>query len=150
MKLNEPIKVLIILEIIGRPPEHLKETLEKLIKNIGGEKDVKINSEKIGEAREIKEQKNFYSSFAEIEVEVRDLFTLSLLTFKYMPSHIDIISPENLNMTNNDCNSILNELTRRLHGYDEIAKVLQMQNAQMQQKLQEISSPNNKKQVKKR
>ena len=137
MKLNEPIRAIMILEIIGRPPEHLKEILGKLIKSIGDEKNIKIVSEKIGEAQEIKEQKDFYSDFAEIEVEVESLFNLLLLTFKYMPAHIDIISPKSLDMTNNDGNSILNELTRRLHGYDEVARVLQMQNAQMQQKMRE-------------
>jgi hypothetical protein len=138
MKLNEKIRAIIILEIIGRPPEHIKETLSKLIQSISEEKGIKIIENKIGDAQEIKEKKDFYSSFAEIEIQTEDLFNLSLLIFKYMPSHIDIISPEKIEMTNHDWNNIYNEITRRLHGYDEIARVLQMQNLQMQEKLKEL------------
>jgi len=55
--------------------------------------------------------------------------------FKYMPAHIEVISPELIALTNNGWGEILSELTRRLHGYDEVARVLRFQNAQMQEKL---------------
>jgi len=55
-----------------------------------------------------------------------------------MPAHIEIIEPELIVLANHGWNDILNELTRRLHGYDEVARVLQFQNAQMQQKLKEL------------
>jgi len=82
--------------------------------------------------------KDFYTSFAEVEVEVEEILNLAILMFKYMPAHIEIISPELIALTNNGWNDILNELTRRLHGYDEIARVLQVENAKMQKKLKEV------------
>lgn len=138
MKSNEKINSIMIFEMIGKPAEHLKEALEKLVKTIEDDKIVKVVDKKIGNAKEIEKQKGFYSNFAEIEIEVEKMFDLIVSIFKYMPAHIDIISPENLFMTNNDTNIALNELARRLHGYDEVARVLQMQNAQMQGKLKEL------------
>jgi len=83
-------------------------------------------------------QKEFYTSFAEVEVEVEDILYLVILMFKYMPAHIEVITPELIALTNNGWNDILNELTRRLHGYDEIARILQIENAKMQKKMREM------------
>ena len=55
-----------------------------------------------------------------------------------MPAHIEIISPELIALTNNGWGDILSELTRRLHAYDEVARVLTFQNNQMQEKLREL------------
>ena len=43
------------------------------------------------------------------------------------------------------CYEIINELTRRLHGYDEIARVLQIENAKMQKELKESLDKKEKK-----
>lgn len=134
------IKVALILEILGKPAEYLTETLNKIIDEIGKEEGVEITNKKINEPKETEKQKGFYSSFAEIEADVKDLYKLSILIFKYMPAHIEIIEPELIALSNNGWNDIFNELTRRLHGYDEVARVMQLQGAQMQRKIRELES----------
>lgn len=131
------IKASFILEMIGRPPEHMVETLEKIIKEIDNEKGVSVKSKKINEPVLMKDQKDFYTTFAEIEVEVEEILNLAILMFKYMPAHIEIIEPELIALTNNGWSDILSELTRRLHGYDEVARVLKYQNMELQKKLEE-------------
>ncbi len=133
------IELTVILEIIGRPPEHLKEVLGQLIDKINLEDGINVKSRKIKEPIEIKDKKDFYSSFAEIDLEVESVILIAVLAFKYMPSHIEINNPEKISMKNDQWNDIFNEIIRRLHGYDELAKVLQMQNAQMQKKLKEAT-----------
>jgi hypothetical protein len=132
------IKAAFILEIIGRPPEHLAETLAGIIKQIEAEKGVKVVDKKINEPVLMKEQKDFYTSFAEIEVDVEDVLYLAILMFKYMPAHIEIISPEEISLANSGWNDIFNELARRLHGYDEIARILQMEKTILENKLREV------------
>ena len=88
----------------------------------------------------MKDQKDFYTSFAEIEVEVERILELVILMFKYMPAHIEIIYPETIALQNNDWNDILNELTRRLHGYDEIARVVQTEKEILEKKLRDRKS----------
>ena len=127
-----------ILEIIGHPPEHLAETLEKLIAEMGKEKGVKVLDKKIMEPVEMEQQKGFYTTFAEVEVEVEEVLHLALLMFKYMPANVEIIEPELIALSNNGWSEILSEITRRLHSYDEVARVLQIQNSEMQKKLQEL------------
>lgn len=132
------IRAMLILEIIGRPPEHLTKTLEELIKKIDEEKGSVVKAKTIKEPVLMKDQKDFYTSFAEIEVEVEEIANLAILMFKYMPAHIEILSPELIALTNNGWSDILSELTRRLHGYDEVARVLRLQNNQMQEKLKKL------------
>ncbi len=131
------IKAVFILEIIGRPAEHLTKTLNKLIDEIDKEKGVKVVERKIKEPVELKNNKDFYTTFSEVEIEVEEISQLAGLMFKYMPANIEIIEPELIALSNNRWSDILSELTRRLHGYDEIARVLQMQTAKLQRELKE-------------
>ncbi len=132
------IKALLILEIIGRPAEHLTKTLNDIIEQMDKEPRVSVQEKKIAEPKEIKDHKNFYSSFAEVEVEVEEILDLVILCFKYMPAHIEIVNPELIAITNNSWSDILSELMRRLHGYDEIARVLQNEKTILENKLREV------------
>ncbi len=151
MKKDEEVKInaILILEIIGKPKEYLVETLNKIIEQIDKEKGVQIKRKEIKEPIPMKEKaeimdeekiqkEDFYTTFAEIEVEADDILYLNALMFKYMPSHIEIISPELIVLSNTGWNEILNELTRRLHGYDEIARVMQVEKAILEKKLRNV------------
>jgi len=135
---NKKIEALFILEMLGRPPEHLVETLKEMIGKIKQEKGIEVKEEKINEPQLAKDQKDIYTTFAEIRVEVEGTMQLIVLLLKYMPAHFEIISPENINMTNNEWNELLNELARRLHGYDEVARVLMSERNVLEQKLKKI------------
>lgn len=135
---GEKVFATIMLEVLGRPPEHLKETLLDLITQIGKEKGVEVKEHTIHEPIELKDNKNFYTSFAEIEIEAESIREIMGLTFKYMPSHIEVISPENIILDNNMLNEILNELTRRLHAYDDLARIIQNEKIILENKLKEL------------
>ncbi len=135
---EKKINTMFILEVIGRPAEHLTETLENLSNQIAEEKGVKIIEKKINEPALMKEQKDFYSSFMEIEIETDNILYLAILLFKYMPAHVEIISPQNLTLSNSGFNDLFNELTRRLHGYEEIARILQTEKMILENQLKTI------------
>lgn len=132
------IRAVFILDVVGRPPKYLIETLEGMIKDIDNEKGVNVKSKEIKKPELMKDQKDFYTTFGEIEIEVEELLSLVTLLFKYMPAHIEIISPELIALTNNGWNDILNELVRRLHGYDEIARIIQIEKQTLLKKIQEL------------
>ncbi len=139
MSSDEKIKATMILEIIGRPKEHLVQTLDDLIKRIDKEEKATVKSKKIHEPTVMKDQKDLFTTFAEVDIESEELIFLAILIFKYMPAHIEITSPEKLVVDNNSVADILNELTRRLHGYDELARIFQIEKDQMQAKIQELT-----------
>jgi len=139
---TKKITSMFVLEIIGRPPEYLIENLNGIIKKIGEEKGVCIKNTKINPPVLMKDQKDFFTSFAEIELETENVLYLAILMFKYMPAYIEIISPQNVSLTNSDLNDVFNELTRRLHGYDEIVRIVQAEKIILEKKLREVLNQN--------
>jgi len=87
----------------------------------------------------MKDQNGLYTTFAEVEVEVEEILYLIRLLFKYMPAHVEIISPEILTLNNNGWNDVLNELMGRLHGYDEIARITKVEKDILEKKLKETT-----------
>ena len=102
-----------IIEMLGRPAEHVDETMEKLIEGLGKENGVKVINKTIHEAKELeikkeeksKNEKNkedvqirqkLFTSFAEVEAEFEKIEYLMMTAFKYMPANIEIISPSNV------------------------------------------------------
>jgi len=135
MEETKTIKASMIIEIMGRPEKHIIETLSGMIKQIDEEKGVRVIESRISDAKEIEKAKDIYTCFADITVEVEEIFPLTLLVFKYMPSHIEIISPETIRINNTVWNDVFNEITGRLHNYDEIARILQMEKAILEKRL---------------
>ena len=119
--MSEKINAILMLEILGKPAEHIKKILSQIIDKLAEEKDVRLIEKKIADPKEIPEQKELFSSFAEVEIET-NLEKLLAICFGYMPSHIEIISPEYLKFKNYELNISLNVLIRRLHQSDELAK----------------------------
>ena len=138
------IRVMMVIEVLGRPPKHLEKTLTDIISKIDNEKGVSVKTKKINKPTLVKDQKDFYTNFVEIEVEIEEILSLAILLFKYMPAHIEIIHPELIALTNNGWNDILNELTRRLHGYDEIARVIQVEKGILEKRLRDVLEKNKK------
>lgn len=150
---KQKIKVIMMLEVIGKPPEHLIDALENLITNLDKEKGVSVKAKDIKEPKSIEPKEgappsDFYTTFAEIEIEIEEIASLAYLMFKYMPAHVEIISPELIALTNNGWNELLNELLRRLHGYDEVARVLQIEKEILTKKLKELMGKTEEKEEK--
>ena len=154
MSSDEPkkISVMMILEVLGRPPEHLTLTLENLAKQMGEEKGVvvkkkdikepilmekKVGSLEKGGNEEVKTEE-FFTSFVELELELDNIMYLAMLMFKYMPAHVEIISPENITLKNQGFNEIFNELTRKLHSYNEVVRTTQVEKEILERKLKDL------------
>lgn len=132
------ITAAIMIEAIGKPPEHITQTLKDIIEQIEKEDGVKVIDKRINEPAPMKERDDFYTNFAEVEIEVEEIVHLAVLLIKYMPSHVEIISPELIVLTNDGWNDILNELLRKLHGYDEVARVIEMEKGILENKLRAV------------
>lgn len=141
---KQKINAIFIIEVLGKPPEHLKEALEEIIGKIDSEHNVDVISKTIAEPTELPKNPGMFTSYAEIELELEDPLALAILVFKYMPAHIDIVDPEHISMTNKGYNDVLNELARRLHGYDHVARVIQAEKAMLEKKISELSSTKEK------
>jgi len=55
-----------------------------------------------------------------------------------MPSHVEIIEPEEIRFKNFEMSGLLSDLTIKMHRYDEIAKILTVERNMLIGKLKEL------------
>lgn len=136
------IRTMFVFEIMGRPAEHIKSTLNQFIDQLGTLPTIKIESRKVYEPKavEIKDVENLFSTFAEVELTADNLDTLFDIVLNMLPSHIEVIEPSELRMQNFDLSNTLSKLTMKIHKYDEIAKASLMKEKMFEQKLNEMQA----------
>lgn len=119
----------IIVELLGGPKEYIEETLAQYVEQIKqaeSHRVLKIDLAPV-EARD-----KLWSTFAEIELWVKDASTLAFLCFDYMPSSIEILEPEQFSYRAADFAGFFNDLQMRLHKLDMIVKNLRAENKVLQ------------------
>jgi len=148
--IKEKISAILVFEMLGRPKEHITQTMQRLIESLEKEQGLKIIKKKFNEAVKF-EQKDkqgkvidseLYSTFSEVEMECEDMLYLLAIMFRYMPAHIEIITPNELKLTSVDLASFYNNILTRLHQYDAIAKSALLTNQSLSKQLQEMRENN--------
>jgi hypothetical protein len=120
----EAIEARFIIEIMGRPAEHIKLTMQNLIEKIGSEKGVHITTHKVHEPRPVEKSTNLFTTFAEMEAKFDSIEMFLGVIFAYMPSNVDVISPPNFKLSSEELGSVGNAIIAKLHMYESITKRL--------------------------
>jgi hypothetical protein len=151
---KQKIRARVIYIMLGNNPGYLKESMSKVIDEIGAKektgitvtrRDIKepIKSERGAVATKSDskiniDQKDFYDIHAEIEIESENLMTLMLMVFQYPPANLEVFSPAITQISNVDISESLNMVSGKLHAYDEVARVLQIEKAILESKLRAV------------
>jgi len=135
----EKIKVNAILEVLGRPKEHLESSIKNLVSQIGTEKGLLVTSKKFHEAVEVKDSKDLFTTFTEISLDFDSVEDMLQFVFKYLPSNIEVSSPSSISLTNQDLTFLTNRLAQKLHQYDAIVKNTLAQKDMLARKLKEVA-----------
>lgn len=134
----EEIRAIAIFEMLGRPAEHLKSTLSQYIEKLSKEEGVEVVSRDVHEPKRIEDAKQeLFTTFAEVEIKFKNPAVLFKIVLLYLPSHLDIISPEEIKIKNFDLSSITAGVISKLHQYDEVAKGLLIERGIMQNQLRQ-------------
>ena len=132
------IRALFIFEIMGRPPEHIVESLNKLVDQLGEQKGVEIIRKEFREAKRVEEENSdMYTSFAEVELYADDFNLISLIVLNMLPAHVEILEPAEYVFKNFELSTLLTDITVKVHKYDEMAKVMIMEHQNLLSKLKE-------------
>ena len=113
------VHAIFVIELAGRPPEHIEKALNTLVDAFGKQKGVEVITQKFHKAEPVEK---LFSCFSEIEFLADSFSRLLNLVFYFMPSSIEIIEPEIIKVKVSDANNIANDLSTRLHQYDAMAK----------------------------
>jgi len=126
------IKARIIIEVMGSPKEHIEKVIKVVADKLKKEDNIKIVKEDISEVAKVKD---FWSAFAEVEIEIENIARLTDICFDYMPSSVEILEPEKIDFKSEYISDLLNDLLAKLHRYDMLLKNLNAQNFVLKKKL---------------
>lgn len=108
-----------ILEMVGKPKDHVQETIAKYVDHVKEDPDIEVLKVDLSD---IIEKDDMFSALAELDILVKDLPTLAGFCFQYMPSSIEISEPESLQFDNQKINAFLVSLQAKLHDVDMVAR----------------------------
>ena len=143
------IRTLFIFEILGKPAEHIKESLNKMVDNLSNQKNMEIvrrevHEPKLVEAKDDDNEKKkelvkqeLFSTFAEVEIVTDDIKLVMAIVLNMLPAHVEILEPTEFNFSNHDLSSLMSELTVKMHKYDEVTKILMLERNELLRRLNE-------------
>lgn len=135
----EPLQIQLILEILGRPTENVKQALSSIVTKLGNEQHVKILEHTFHEPVPVKDAENLYTAFADITLEISSLEAYFSVLFVYMPSHVELLYPEHITLTNTELNAFANSIMQRMHQYDAVVKNALIERDIFLRKVQELA-----------
>jgi len=116
------LHVRVMFEMLGKPKEHIEETIRKYIEKIKTDPNIEIFKEHFGDART--QEDDLWSTFAEVEMLVKSMDKLTWLCVNFMPASIEIIQPEKKTYTNKEISFWINDVLARLHEISLMTKSL--------------------------
>jgi hypothetical protein len=119
------IRCKIIIEILGKPREHVEQALSAYIEKIRADSGLIVLNTSIADA---KEKEELWSTFAELEMVVKGIPKLIAFCFDYMPSSIEILKPDEYLIRKSTIEDFINDLQARLHNVDMVVKTLKNEN----------------------
>lgn len=119
-----------VIEVLGKPPEHVDQSLKDYVEKIKKSENYEVVKEKYAAIRK-QEKQELWSNFAELEIKTGKVEHLTSFCFEYMPSMIEVLEPEEISWTEQEFSVFLNDLQSRLHQIDLIAKQVKAENDQL-------------------
>ena len=121
----QAIKIRTIIEVLGKPKEHVETSIKAYIDNMREDKDLSILKE---DYSDITEKDKLWLSYVELEIVIKGLPKLFHFCFEYMPSSIEILKPESFTFSEREMTGYMNDLQARLHTVDMVVKNLKSEN----------------------
>ncbi|MAE43086.1 hypothetical protein CMO93_04895 [Candidatus Woesearchaeota archaeon] len=119
------IRCKIIIEVLGKPKEHVEKALQMYVNKINDDPDLIILKKDFAD---VKEKEELWATFVELEMVIKGIPKLIAFCFDYMPSSVEILKPEELHMNKSTIANFANDLQARLHDVDMIVKKLKNEN----------------------
>ncbi|MEK6809084.1 MAG: hypothetical protein AABY40_00255 [Nanoarchaeota archaeon] len=116
-----------VVEVLGKPKEHIDSTLKGYIQKLRENSRYEVIKEEVAELKQY-EESELWMAFAELEIKTFGIAEIIDFCFDYMPSMIEILEPEELQLDSLAVSSFLNDMQAKLHGVDMIAKQMKMEN----------------------
>lgn len=135
------VRTIMIVEMAGKPAEHVEETLNIHMNHLRDFKFVGVHSLMVSEPKLIESSEGVYTCFSEADFETDTFDNMIRIIFEFMPSSVEVIEPSSIEITSKEMTDFLNNVSGRLHNYDNVAKIAQMRINEMGRELVRLDSP---------
>jgi len=130
---KEMIRCRSVLEVLGKPKEHVEKTIKMLVTKVKEDPEISILNEKYADIKP--EGDTMFSTYVELEMIIKGITTLTGFCFDFMPSSVDIEKPKVLTVKNRDISNVFNDMQAKLHTVDMVAKKLKAERDFLQRNL---------------
>lgn len=121
-----------VIEVIGRPKEHIIHAMKLVIKRLKEEENIILTKGDLYKAQEqdfeFKQKGKLWSTFAELELLLKDNDSVTYFCFEYLPASIEVLEPKNMRIPVKEYQNILNDLLARMHQIDMTLKNVRAEN----------------------
>ena len=115
-----------IIEVLGKPKEHVESSLRGYIKKMREDDKYEILKEQIAPVKK-RDEEELWAVFAELEIAATKIENITLFCFEYMPALIEVVEPKKINLTDGQLTMFLNDIQVKLHHVDMVAKQVKME-----------------------
>src|SRR3989338_1201874 len=113
-----------VVEVLGKPKEHVDSTLKGYLQKLKENSRYEVLKEDLAELKQ-HEESELWMAFAELEIKTAGVTEIIDFCFDCMPSLIEIIEPEELQLDSLAASSFLNDMQARRGRSEEHTSELQ-------------------------
>lgn len=111
-----------IIEVFGKPKEAVEQMLREIVKKIKERDEIKVIKEDYNEAEPA--QKEFFTAFVEVTLDVPNVETLLGFLIDFGPTNVEILEPDMIQIPNTELESAVNDLLNKIHEMDRNLKMI--------------------------
>ena len=131
-----------MIEIVGTPKKHIEDTMQNVIKLIKENEKFELINQKIAEPKQItvpgaEQIKDVWSTYGEFEINFEKLEDIEKFCLDFMPSSIEILKPEKIQLKPTDLEDFINDILQKLHQYDMVLKKITLAQRMKQKAISE-------------
>ena len=125
-----------IIEVAGFPKEHVEKSIQDIASQLDKNEEFKVISKEI---EEVKEVNKMWATFIDTELEFENLKDLLKFNLYFLPSSVEIVEPEKLNIDTNEMSDFMNTMQAKLHEYTGAINKLIIENKFLKKKAESSS-----------
>ena len=131
-----------IVEVVGKPKEHVEKAINMVVEKTAEIEGLTIERKEIAPIKSLKDEElgkvekkiqdqkgELFSTFAEIEFSAKNLDVITSFCYEFLPSSLDIVEPEKINIDLQDVSKLMNDVLGKIHNADHIIKQLKFENS---------------------
>ncbi|MFT4310714.1 MAG: hypothetical protein ACMXYC_03710 [Candidatus Woesearchaeota archaeon] len=111
------LKARVVLQVIGKPKDHVEKSLKQFIKEIESNELYLVEHKTVHKGA--KHEGNLFSAFSELDMWFENIPAVLNFCLDYTPSSVELDEPEYFKFHVNEVNDVVNDFIAKLHTVNQ-------------------------------